>query len=134
MPEAEQRHLDLSQKIIEVAATRLDALSGTQIDEHRRQGFTTEYYMLRVYLVVVMKALWMCAMNRVLKHFQTASTKRQHDGLKELSTLIDQRSFDALVLQLEILCKDGILDYDEYGETLDATLAAMRLEEAEIKM
>lgn len=49
--EAENKQLDLGLKILRTAAARLDALeeSGTDI---QIQSLTTEYYMLRVYLVI----------------------------------------------------------------------------------
>lgn len=45
--------LDISQKIIETAAVRLDRLEKleTDVEEHKLQQYTVEYYMLRVYLV-----------------------------------------------------------------------------------
>jgi len=44
---------DLSQNIIESAATRLDLMeaSKAETDMVRLEDFTTEYYMLRIYLV-----------------------------------------------------------------------------------
>ncbi|RAK93125.1 hypothetical protein BO79DRAFT_272517 [Aspergillus costaricaensis CBS 115574] len=48
----ENGYLDLSQKIIETAAIRLDKLekSGSDIEDSKFQQYTIEYYMLRVYL------------------------------------------------------------------------------------
>lgn len=52
--DADQGHLDLSQKIIGVAATRLNDMSKNQSDHYRakEEAYMTEYYMLRVYLVM----------------------------------------------------------------------------------
>ncbi|KAL4937088.1 hypothetical protein BDV06DRAFT_227288 [Aspergillus oleicola] len=43
---------DLSQKMIELAATRLDSMESSKIDGNadKARAFTTEYYMLRIYL------------------------------------------------------------------------------------
>jgi hypothetical protein len=56
--DADQGLLDLSQKIIGVAATRLEDMSRNQSNHYRAkiEAFMTEYYMLRVYLVRALHA------------------------------------------------------------------------------
>lgn len=51
---ADQGLLDLSQKIIGVAATRLNDMSRDQSSHHgaKVETYMTAYYMLRVYLVM----------------------------------------------------------------------------------
>ncbi|KAK9570471.1 hypothetical protein V6000_000610 [Aspergillus fumigatus] len=50
----DQGQLNLSQKIISVAATRLNNMSQNKSSHYRAkvEAYTTEYYMLRIYLVM----------------------------------------------------------------------------------
>ncbi|KAF4212409.1 hypothetical protein CNMCM8980_009140 [Aspergillus fumigatiaffinis] len=187
-----QGHLDLSQKIISVAATRLNDMSRNQSSHYRAkvETYMTEYYMLRVYLSwlqgrsdiaehlfskvpqasrgghqeTVMdicyqvgaqaisrrqldvaarwleRALSSCELLqhetqqaspglkdkrlRVLIAFAWASlhldTADAECGLERAVVCLESEyddAFEAQVLQLEILSKENISDYDEYAES-----------------
>lgn len=48
---AESEHLELGLKALEIAAARLDTFEKSETDKLRLSAATTEYYMLRIYLV-----------------------------------------------------------------------------------
>ncbi|PWY71661.1 hypothetical protein BO70DRAFT_389528 [Aspergillus heteromorphus CBS 117.55] len=72
----EQSCLDLSQKIIETVAVRLDKLEKAQsdIEKSKLQQFNTEYYMLRVYLS------WFQGRPDIADHLFSKIPKSGHEG------------------------------------------------------
>ncbi|GFF91006.1 hypothetical protein IFM47457_08688 [Aspergillus lentulus] len=204
----DQGHLDLSQKIIGVAATRLNDMSKNQSDHYRakEEAYMTEYYMLRVYLSWLqgrpdiaehlfskvpqasrgghqetimdicyqvgaqaisrprpdVAARWL---ERALNSSELLQVETQQANLglkdKKLRVLVafawaglhldtvDAKhgldravmcfkseyddAFEAQVLQLEILSKENIADYDEYAEILRRAIAVLELNDADLK-
>lgn len=49
--QAESEHLELGLKALEIVAARLDTFEKSEADKLRLSAATTEYYMLRIYLV-----------------------------------------------------------------------------------